>query len=93
MLLISDPKTGLSDDEDSDLVFDNFTLSAICKSECCTGYAGTHTLQRVHKMHLFTSCTCKTEVHYCKIDTCVVTERMTIISTQFLAAAQVHGPA
>lgn len=43
MLLISDPKTGLSDDEVSDLVFDNFTLSAICKSECCTDYKETHT--------------------------------------------------
>lgn len=43
MLLISDPKTGLSDDEDSDLVFDNFTLSAICKSECWTGYTAAHT--------------------------------------------------
>lgn len=29
MLLISDPRTGRSDDEDSDLVFDSFTLSAI----------------------------------------------------------------
>lgn len=29
MLLISEPSTGRSDDEDSDLVFDSFTLSAI----------------------------------------------------------------
>lgn len=31
MLLISDPRTGRSDDDDSDLVFDSFTLSAILK--------------------------------------------------------------
>lgn len=33
MLLISEPRTGRSDDEDSDLVFDSFTLSAILKDK------------------------------------------------------------
>ena len=33
MLLISEPRIGRSDDEDSDLVFDSFTLSAILKSK------------------------------------------------------------
>lgn len=33
MLLISDPRTGRSDDDDSDLVFDSFTLSAILKNK------------------------------------------------------------
>lgn len=33
MLLISEPRIGRSDDDDSDLVFDSFTLSAILQSK------------------------------------------------------------
>ena len=42
MLLISEPRTGRSDDEDSDLVLESFTLSAILTNK---------TKQMIEKQH------------------------------------------
>lgn len=60
MLLISDPRTGRSDDDDSDLVFDSFTLSAILKENKNIGKSTS--LPHISSVHAYTTVTISTTV-------------------------------